>query len=304
MLNSNKKILANRLKRKIDSWLESSFNRSRLDRNPVAQIALGPIERQDYWASVGRRIKEVSETQERSFFHDPVVILHLASENYRLGYRLIEKIYAHPLGQDLLNRCGTPSWGSPYLLRKYPFLSPTTASHIANLLSIYDHFGSRFSSILDFGGGYGGLARCISQVGDVKNIYVCDIPDMIDVQRRYLEKTLESHKVEFFSDINILECEFNIFNASFSFSEMPIEDRLKVEDQIIKYAGAAHIIFQPSFNGVDNEQHMNKFKCRLKASGWKAIIIKYEMYDVSEPQPSLLVAARPGIKFGGISEFS
>ena len=140
--------------RRLARLRELRFNNSRYDRNESREkqeVNIFPSG-VDYWPAVAKKILQASN--DTHFFLNQAVILHLASENSTLGYRLLKKIQDHPRGYELLNKNQTPSWGSPFLLEKYPFLSPTTASHIANLLSITDAFGGeQSSSFIDFGGG-------------------------------------------------------------------------------------------------------------------------------------------------------
>jgi len=146
--------LFNKISKIIELKNEIYYNSLRINRRATRASNNKSFPSGDpYWLNVARLIKEVAENDQANFFRYPEVILHLASENSSLGYMLLDKISSHPLGRSILNKCSTPPWGAPFLLSKYPFVSPTTLSHIANILSIYDCFGGENSTILDFGGG-------------------------------------------------------------------------------------------------------------------------------------------------------
>ena len=281
-------MLINKIKRLIKFLFyfnEFIFNKNIINRKKFikdSKINFFPKE-ENYWISVALEIARAADLNNgKYFFLNKEVILHLASQNSKLGYRLLEKIQSHLKGEELLNKCTTPSWGSPFLLKKYPFASPTTLSHLANLLSIYDSFGQElklYKSFVDFGGGYGGLARCLHQISNKINISIVDLISMHYVQKKYLNHTLDfDEQILFFKDINELNGNYEIFNASFSFSEISLEKRREIENFIIKKCSKLHIIFQSNFNNINNNKYMNDFSTRLKAEGWQVSIKPYDWY--------------------------
>ena len=243
-----------------------------------------PINKGQYWDVISKRIIEASNYNDgKNFFQDPDVVLHLASENVNLGYKLINKIRSHSHGEDMLNKVRTPAWGSPFLLKNYPYLSPTTASHLANLLSIEECFNKKiteFRSILDFGGGYGGLVQCINQLSNSTNISIVDISDMIEVQKKYLSKTGFLKNINFYSDLNnISDKQFEIFNASFSMSEINSNERNRIKNFIEKNCLRVHIIFQENFNEINNLSFFENFASELKLNNWEVSLVNYKWYE-------------------------
>jgi hypothetical protein len=277
-------MLIARIKRKIEQIRNDRFNdriygRRRSPRS-IADYKVDADE--SYWQHVALEIVEASTCDGgESFFEHPVVVDHLASRNAGLGNALLEKIMEHPEGRKILLKCQTPPWGSPYILRKYPFLSPTTASHIANILSIHDELGAiDGKSVVDFGGGYGGLARCLLQATASSMVAIVDIPLMHEVQRKYLESTMVSwgrvRYAKSVDQLNDLSCD--VFNASFSMSETPLPLREAIERFILGQSRSVHIIFQDNFNGYDNIIYMRELKDRLLNRGWSVEIKKYKWY--------------------------
>jgi len=264
---------------RIDLYRERIYNSSRIDRKSYFLCARTFAADDDYWLGVAAHIRRVAEDDSDNFFRDPEVILHLASENYRLGYELLERIRSHPKGSELLHKCNMSAWGSPYVFRRYPFASTTTLSHIANLLSLYDFFGGIPTTVLDFGGGYGGFARSLSQVVPSAVIRIVDIPDMLVVSRLYLEGTSNFGGFEFLDSLDSVNPgDPGIFNASFSFSEVPLARRGSIEEFIISRVSGAHIIFQPLFNGISNISYMRHFRERLESKGWEVEVGNYAWY--------------------------
>lgn len=273
--------MINKIKRKWNHFLEAEFNKNIIDRNKYLDIKKKQYPKgKDYWNSVSLEIKKAAENKnEKYFFRNWAVIVHLAYPDWTLGYKFINKIKDHKLGEELLNKCQTPPWGSPFLLKKFPFLSTTTASHLANIISIYDSFGDKFKNfknIVDFGGGYGGLARCLCQISKNMLINIVDIQRMLEIQKKYILKTSNFEKrIFFYKDVNSLKNKYCLFNASFSFSEVPVDQRKNIEDFIINKCKRVHIIYQNNFNNVDNIKYMSKFALKLRSRKWKVFFKPY-----------------------------
>ncbi len=277
-----------KLIKKVLSFQDIYFNKNIIGTKNTNKLKVKnvSINKDQYWNIISKRIFESSNYNDgKNFFQDPDVILHLASENVNLGYKLINKIRSHSRGDDMLNKVRTPSWGSPFLLKKYPYLSPTTASHLVNLLSIEECFKKKinqFRSILDFGGGYGGLAQCINQLSNSTNISIVDIPDMIEVQKKYLSKTGFLNNINFYKNLNNLsDTRFELFNASFSMSEVNLKERNYIKNFIEKNCSGIHIIFQENFNGIDNLSFFEHFASELKLTNWEVNLINYKWYEWS-----------------------
>lgn len=270
-----------KIRNKLNNFLETSFNRNLIDRKNYIDIKKKKIQKKsNYWDIVSKEIqKAASSKNEKFFFRNWAVTLHLASEDHSLGYKFIKKIKGHKLGEELLNKCQTPRWGSPFLLKRFPFLSPTTASHLANIISIYDSFGNEFRNykqVVDFGGGYGGLAKCLCEISNNYQINILDLPRMLEVQKKYIQKTSNFKKrIFFYKNINFLKNKYCLFNASFSFSEVPLVQRKNIENFIINKCKRIHIVFQNNFNNVDNIKYMNQLALKLRSKKWKVFFKSY-----------------------------
>lgn len=241
-----------------------------------------------YWSKVALEIlKSINLYNGKFFFKNQYVINHLASDSTFLANIIINKVLQHPKSQELLDKCKSSSFGSPFVLKKYPYTSTVTLSHIANLLSIYSLLRkniNQYKLFIDFGGGFGGLTSCLLQFSNKAKVYIVDLPTMHKVQKKFLIRTTNFiDKVFFYKNVSELKkIKYCIFNASFSFSEIPIKDRVIVEDFIIKNCEKIHIIFHDNFNEIDNNIYMREFLKKLNATGWKAKIKVYDYFANKE----------------------
>ena len=287
-LLANYKILIRKIKSALKlyiSFFEVNFNKkiiTRSEYNKTIEKKFFP-KTEKYWDAVATEILKAAHLDDgKHFFLNKIVQMHLASENNFLGYRLLHKVREHTKGEELLNKCKSSAWGAPFMLKRYPYVTPSAIGHIANLLSIYDEFGkelNQYKSFLDFGGGFGGLASCLCQISNKVSFTIVDLPQMIEVQKKYLISTTTFNERIFFSnDCNELNSRYDVFNASFSFSEIPLESRVSVEYFIIKKCDTAHIIFNKNFNDIDNVIYMNDFATKLITKGWQVSIKPYHWF--------------------------
>lgn len=270
---------------KINTLLDKKFNEDIFFRikqsNNKNSITFDKNE--NYWIAVAQEIlKSANINNGKKFFQNKAVLDHLSSDYADLGYEILRKIKNHPFGDEILNICQTPPWGSPFLLRKFPSLSSTTATHLANILSINDAFDMKieeYKSFVDFGGGYGGLARCILQLNTNIDLSIIDFKQMTDLQQLYLKKTLRTKlPINFYTNIDQLNKKYEIFNACFSFSETPLVLRETIEYKIFNNFEKLHIIFQERFNDIDNLKYMEAFSNKLRNKGWQVSLDQYKWY--------------------------
>jgi len=80
--------------------------------------------------------------------------------------------------------------GSPYKHQIGPYeISPTTLRYIKTIGDLHNFFGPlEGQDIVEIGGGYGGLCKIIQDVYDVKSYTIYDLPEAIELQRKFLHK--------------------------------------------------------------------------------------------------------------------
>ena len=108
----------------------------------------------------------------------------------------------------------------------------------------------KFNSILELGGGYGNMARLCYRCGFNGQYNIVDLPEFALLQKYYLDY----HGVKANWEPN-LEQEFDLFIATWSLSEIPLEDRIPYENLNCKYFLMA---FGPEYAGIDNCKYFSR----------------------------------------------
>ena len=76
-----------------------------------------------------------------------------------------------------------------------------------------------------------------------------------------------------------MDTRFELFNASFSMSEVQIMERNLIKNFIEKNCSRIHIIFQDHFNEIDNFEFFKTFADELKLKNWEVKLINYDWYE-------------------------
>ena len=235
-----------------------------------------------YWQEQSRKIHDAYFGRTDEFFKVPVVQNHIASPDFSLGKHIVQKLKKSAVGIEYLGKISDCPLGGPIRIPQFQSISPTTATHIANLVYMEEILGEdlrKSKRIIDFGGGYGGLSRCLKLINSNHKISIIDSPLMVDIQRDYLKKTLPSNEqidIEFREKITEIDGKFDVFNASFSLSETPFETRVEVLDFIKNNCKNFLIIFQKEFLEYDNLSYFKNWitefstthKCNIENYSW------------------------------------
>ena len=188
----------------------------------------------------------------------------------------------------------------------YPLSSGNNIHHsyvLKNFLEKTNHDLKNTKFIFEYGGGYGNLCRLIYKAGFNGKYILYDIPIISRLQKFYLKscKLPVYDKDDIFDrkdgifcidsldDLaNILEKEVtqnkekNLFIASWSISESPLNVRKEVHEVLFRF-GYFLIGYQNKFGEVDNKKYFSQFK--TKASG----IIWYDLPLKHLPAHNLLI---------------
>lgn len=235
-----------------------------------------------YWEEQSRKIHDAYFGRTDRFFKVPVVQIHIASPDFSLGKYIVEKLKKSAVGIEFLGKISDSPLGGPIRIPQFPSISPTTATHIANLVYLEEVLNvdlSKSKRIVEFGGGYGGLSRCLKLINSTHQISIIDSQLMADIQRDYLKNTLPSNEefdIEFRRKIAEINGGVDIFNASFSLSETPFEIRAEVLNFIKNNCKNFLIIFQKEFLEYDNLSYFNNWipnlsathKCNIETYSW------------------------------------
>ena len=128
------------------------------------------------------------------------------------------------------------SLGSP-VIYEYPSvgeISPTTIRYIKNTSDIINKFGNSFDSIVEIGGGYGGLCKVLSSFIKFEQYLLLDLEECNLLSRKYLSHfnlpTL-SYRSE---EIDEIDENFDLLISNYAFSECHKEVQQDYIERFIK----------------------------------------------------------------------
>ena len=209
-------------------------------------------------------------------------MLEVFSEDikHRILKGLLEVYEGHGTNKNFIN--------SIFTITKYNI---KTCGHIThNLTHLIQglKFGidvKNFDLILEFGGGYGGMAKLCNDMGYNKIYYIYDLPEIKTIQQYYLNKLNVSHKIIIdYNELKNIEMsnKKKLFIATWSLSEVDFDLRDKILD-IIKDFDAVIIVFQNEIWNRNNSQYFGDdgiFKKKLqKIERWCKLNIPYIKWD-------------------------
>jgi len=207
--------------------------------------------------------------QQMFFIHNRLFILFqllelLFDKNYKIWKNIIKE----------------DSIGNPVKYFLYPKSSGNKIHQAYHLKKFVDSSKlnfKKFKNIIEFGGGYGVMAKMLFKINKNYRYYIFDTPEVNLLQYYYLKRSgldvglnLNSKKkiilINNYPDlkkiIHILKKnDKNLFIANFSFSEIPISLRKKL-NFIFKKIDYQIISYQKKFEEIDNEiyfKNLNKF---------------------------------------------
>ena len=128
------------------------------------------------------------------------------------------------------------SLGSP-VIYEYPSvgeISPTTIRYIKNTSDIITKFGTSFNSIVEIGGGYGGLCKVLSSFIKFEQYLLLDLEECNLLSRKYLSHfdlpTL-SYRSE---EIDEIDENFDLLISNYAFSECHKDVQLDYIERFVK----------------------------------------------------------------------
>jgi O-methyltransferase len=101
--------------------------------------------------------------------------------------------------------------------------SPSTLRYVRHLGHLSEVFGSLDGlSIVEVGGGYGGLCKIILDHWDVSSYTIIDLPDVLSLAKQWLCASTSANafaKVRFLSDVESQTNSWNLFISNCAFTE-------------------------------------------------------------------------------------
>ena len=136
-------------------------------------------------------------------------------------------------------------------------ISPTTIRYIKNTSDIINKFGTSFDSIVEIGGGYGGLCKVMSSFVKFDQYLLLDLEECNLLSRKYLSHfdlpTL-SHRAE---EIDEIDENFDLLISNYAFSECHKKVQLDYIKRFIKKSNNFYIMhnnFHPEQGTITHDK--------------------------------------------------
>ncbi len=152
--------------------------------------------------------------------------------------------------------------GNPPTYPDYPKSSLNLIHTAYNLSCLTERSNidvSRFKKIIEFGGGYGCMAKLIHDLGFTGTYTIFDLPEYLALQKYYLDSTSMRGDFRFVDATEKLEeSTYDLFIAAWSLSEAPFELR---SDFLKKIGKPAYVLiaYQKDFESRDNVQYFKEY---------------------------------------------
>lgn len=140
-------------------------------------------------------------------------------------------------------------------------ISPTTIRYVKVLQDIQEIFGNqKFASVAEIGIGYGGEGRILISSLNIEKYFFFDIPEVLELARKYLKKCKVENKSVFVdgTDICLTEGSYDLVISNYAFSELTREVQEVYLDLVIKKSKRGYItwnrISRDNFGGYSVEE--------------------------------------------------
>jgi putative sugar O-methyltransferase len=192
-----------------------------------------------------------NEDSFNNFKRDPhyvPVLEHLTDKDAELYYqemKCIDKLTIRRLNQVKENDI----YGNPILFEHYSMgtISPTTVRYVKNSLDIIETFSEQipFNTVLEVGGGYGGLCKTFNCFNKFMRYYLVDFPEVNALSSLYLSKFSSlKNKIHHISTEDVKEVkEIDLFISNYAFSECSKEFQELYYDKFIKNSKNFYIVY-------------------------------------------------------------
>lgn len=150
-----------------------------------------------------------------------------------------------------------PQFGSPIIIHNG--YSLVTLQSLYNIHLISERLGSidQYDHIVDIGGGYGNLCNTVYNMGFDGSYTIYDFPIINKIQQRFLSNTCPTKQIQYKQLADDWTIDQNsLLIATYSMSEMPLEDREIVSSHLNKFK-SIFIIYQKTFDEFPNKQYFN-----------------------------------------------
>jgi len=176
--------------------------------------------------------------------------------SFELGQKYLDEVcidYENKLDEIKENDI----FGSPvtYNYEKVGNISPTTLRYLKNTSDIVSKFGVDIKSIIEIGGGYGGLCKVLNSFIDFESYLLIDLEVCNLLCRKYLNKfnlPTQSHRVE---EVEVHE-DFDLLISNYAFSECTREIQLEYIEKFIKKSKRFYITYNVNLSSANSISDM------------------------------------------------
>lgn len=161
--------------------------------------------------------------------------------------------------------------GNPPRYRYYKKSSGNLIHTTYNLSRLVDHYKidiKKIDKIIEFGAGYGCMAKLINTLSFTGKYVIFDIPEFLALQKYYLRSTNTNGNFDFIDQMEKLEdSNPDIFIATWSLSESPLE----IRDEFLRKIGKPKyvlIAYQANFESMDNIKYFQEYKKNNQDYDW------------------------------------
>ena len=157
-------------------------------------------------------------------------------------------------------------YGNPilYNFEQYGDISLGTLRYVKNSCDIVSHFGEvDIKTIVEIGGGYGGLCKTISNFIEFKSYYIYDLHQVNLLSSKYLSKfnNYENIHINTLDDgaKKFIDGEIDLLISNYAFSELPKSIQLKYLSEIVLKSKRFYMIYNHLQSGDENGMTYNQF---------------------------------------------
>ena len=216
------------------------------------------------------------------FLRQPSITQTIHPNQRSVGVRIGCYLARTAFGSHLLATASESLFGQPYLVQpSFPCFSSSGLQSLSYIHLVYESWGinlvdsEKAIHFVDYGGGYGNMARFLVHLNDNIRVSILDLPSMLRLQKLYHLNTISSgnalgrieyRKSEFknYQELTSQSPNSHLhFNATFSLNESPLEARNCIADTLLGAADTFFIAYSPEFYGINNETWADSLKARL-----------------------------------------
>lgn len=177
-------------------------------------------------------------------------------KNTKIEFDTLDKVY----WKNILNESKT---GNP-MFASFAQYTSMNMIHYAYHIDVFQKTCNKnikdFNSIIEFGGGYGGMCNLIRKMGFTGDYTIYDFQELNLLQKYYLEKEEKMEKTILTDNFSVFDKKYDLLIATWSLSESPLE----IRDKVINSSNNFLMASQQNFEGIDNIKYFKNLGLNIK----------------------------------------